>query len=120
MDGTSVGRYLNGPVRQAGPSDRPHLTTVTDAGERRTTKAHLVESWLKEKVEEEIGEEGNETSEGRETLPEGVYVPDSHKYDYAVAWHENGKTERKYYKTLSGAKKRAERVRRRNKTLARS
>ena len=105
-------------------SCRPHpeITEKLEqlADERRTTKAHLVESWLKEKVEEEIGEEGNETSEGRETLPEGVYVPDSHKYDYAVAWHENGKTERKYYKTLSGAKKRAERVRRRNKTLARS
>jgi predicted transcriptional regulator len=90
------------------------------ADQRRTTKARLLEGWIKEKVEEEIDEEGNKTSEGRETLPEGVYVPDSHKYDYAVAWHENGKTSRKYYKTLEGAEKRARRVRRGDKTLARS
>jgi len=104
-------------------SCRPHpeITEKLEqlADERRTTKAHLVESWLKEKVEEEIEEEGNETSEGREALPEGVYVPDSHKYDYAVTWYEDGETRRKYYKTLEGAKKRAERVRRSDYSLAR-
>jgi hypothetical protein len=46
------------------------------------------------------------------SLPEGVYVPDSGKYDYAVRWRDDaGEAHRRYYKTRKGAIQGAKRLR---------
>jgi predicted DNA-binding protein len=77
------------------------------ADERRTTKARLVEEWVTEKIEEFEDE-----SESEESLPEGVYRPNSDKHDYAVKWRDHaGNTRRDYYKTREGAREKVERVR---------
>ena len=77
------------------------------ADERRTTKARLLEEWIKEKIEEEMGH--GKTDGG---LPEGVYVPDSRKYDYALKYTDGqGKSKRRYYKTRRGVVQAAERLR---------
>jgi hypothetical protein len=76
------------------------------ADERRTSKARIIEEWIKEKLEEETS--GSSSSE---SLPGGVYVPNSEKYDYAVRYKRDGETRRKYYKTRSGAINGAERLR---------
>jgi len=75
------------------------------ADKRRTTKARLLEEWIKEKLDEEMGHESGESGG---SLPHGVYVPDSEKHSYAVKFEKNGKTRRKYYKTREGAERRAE------------
>ena len=77
------------------------------ADERRTTKARLVEEWVTDKIEE--FEDG---SSGEESLPKGVYVPNSDKNDFAVKFRGyDGDTRRKYYKTRRGAEDKAARVR---------
>jgi predicted transcriptional regulator len=79
------------------------------AEERKTTMARLIEEWVKEKVEAE----SEKRSTDGESLPEGVYVPNSEKHDYAVKWFDErkGKTRRRYYKTRSGAIQGAKRLR---------
>ena len=87
----------------------PELNEMLEeiADKRRTTKARLVEEWVTEKIEE--FEEGGSSSE--ESLPKGVYVPDSDKNNFAVKYRGyNGDTRRKYYKTREGAVEKAARV----------
>lgn len=54
-------------------------------------------------------QKGHEKS--RESLPKGVYRPDSDEYPYAVKWSDvDGKTQREYYETRTNAESKAERV----------
>lgn len=61
---------------------------------------------------EEVRREDRSASQSAEELPDGVYRPDSHKYEYAVKFRDNdGETDRKYYKTRKKAVEAAERYR---------
>jgi hypothetical protein len=77
------------------------------ADSRATTKGRIVEEILRDAYQEQ--DEGGSNDE--EPLPQGVYVPNSDKHDYAVKYvGYNGDTRRKYYKTRRGAVKKATRV----------
>jgi predicted DNA-binding protein len=77
------------------PDIKEKLEAMAD--ERKTAKSRLLEEWIREKVEE------HDDPSAKPDLPEGVYVPNSEKYDYAVRYKRDGETRRKYYKTRSGA-----------------
>jgi hypothetical protein len=70
------------------------------ADSRATTKGRIVEELLRDAYQEQ-GEGG---SNDEESLPEGVYVPDSDKHDYALKYRDvyNGGVRRDYYKTREG------------------
>ena len=78
------------------------------ADQQATTVGRIVEDKLREAYQ---NREKSGDSENADPLPEGVYVPDSDKYNYAVKYQENGKARRKYYKTREGAERWAERHR---------
>lgn len=98
-----------------------------EAERQMTTKARLVETFIQEakerrdrqrsgEVEAEVEDEGNsnsdEGSDGDERLPEGVYRPDSEKYDWAISWRDgDGELQRDYRKTREAIERKAKRLR---------
>ena len=71
------------------------------------TKGRIVEETLREAY---LRAEREGQDQETEELPEGVYVPDSDKYNYAVKFENyNGETRRKYYKSREGAVEKASR-----------
>jgi predicted transcriptional regulator len=87
------------------PDIKEKLEAMAD--ERKTATSRLMEEWIREKVQES----DDPSAKSDKSLPEGVYVPNSEKYDYAVRYKRDGETRRKYYKTRSGAINGAERLR---------
>jgi len=79
------------------------------AEEEATTVGRIVEDKLREAYQEESGSQ----QKSGNSLPEGVYVPNSDKHNYAVKFtHDRtGETRRRYYKTREGAIKGANRLR---------
>jgi hypothetical protein len=78
------------------------------ADRRATTKGRIVEEVLRDAYQERDEDE----SSGEKSLPEGVYVPNSDKHDFAVKWRDyRGKDRRDYYKTREGAVGKVQRVR---------
>ena len=79
------------------------------ADSRATTKGRIVEEILRDAYQGRS--ESGSSGDAEKSLPQGVYVPDSDKHDYAVKYTGyNGDTRRKYYKTRRGAVKKAGRV----------
>ena len=89
-----------------------HEWLKQEAESRGTTLGSLVEDMLREKYKSQQPSpemEGrnrrlSSTSGGGKTLPNAVYTPKSHKYDYAVRVYDTKKEKsvNKYYKTKRG------------------
>jgi len=79
------------------------------ADSRATTKGRIVEQILRDAYQNQS--ESGSSEDAEESLPQGVYVPNSDKHDYAVKYiGYDGDPRRKYYKTRKGAEKKAARV----------
>ena len=105
-----------------------HEFLKQEAENRGTTLGSYVEEVLRnyydshrEPTEETIKNGSEDVAEpeptitgGTEELPEGVYVPDSKEYNFAVAWRNSRSEEiqRSYYKTREKAVDKASRVKR--------
>ena len=87
------------------------------AEEQGTTLGSYVEELLRSMYQDNTmvpNEDGTMPSDPKpdNSLPEGVYVPDSHKYDYALRFTDaRGNSKRRYYKTREGAVRGAKRLR---------
>lgn len=83
-------------------NERVHGWLVELAEEKDTTIERIAEDKLREAYQEE----------SKESLPKGVFHPESDEYSYGVKWSDvNGKTQREYYENRADAEDKAARVR---------